>query len=82
MANDFCFLNLLTHDPAKARDFYGALFDWQMEATEAGGVPITIVSPGASLPRKDRGAYLPQARHRTDQANDADADRRWPGPQG
>ncbi len=31
MGNPFCWLELTTEDLAKAREFYGKLFDWQID---------------------------------------------------
>ena len=36
MANPFVHVELSTTDPAKAKSFYGQLFDWKLEDTRDG----------------------------------------------
>lgn len=44
MANPFVHVELLTNDVAKAKDFYGKLFDWQME--DVPGMDYTLIKVG------------------------------------
>ena len=47
MANPFVHVELNTTDPAKAKAFYGKLFDWKMEDMEKGpGSTYTMIQPG------------------------------------
>lgn len=47
MANPFVHVELSTPDPAKAKAFYGKLFDWKMEDMEMGpGMTYTMIQPG------------------------------------
>ncbi len=47
MANPFVHIELNTTDPAKAKSFYGSLFDWTLEDTDMGGGMIyTIIKVG------------------------------------
>ncbi len=47
MANPFVHVELTTSDPAKAKSFYGALFDWNLEDMEmAPGFTYTMVRVG------------------------------------
>ena len=47
MANPFVHVELATSDPAKAKAFYGQLFDWKMEDMEMGpGMTYTMIQPG------------------------------------
>jgi predicted enzyme related to lactoylglutathione lyase len=42
MANPFIHVELQTTDPAKAKDFYGKLFDWQLE--DIPGMDYTMIN--------------------------------------
>jgi len=44
MANPFVHIELLTSDPARARDFYTGLFGWKLE--EIPGMDYTIINVG------------------------------------
>ena len=47
MGNPFVHVELNTTDPAKAKSFYGSLFDWQLEDTDMGGGMIyTMIKVG------------------------------------
>ena len=46
MANPFVHVELSTTDVAKAKDFYGKLFDWTLEDIPAGGEPYTLIKVG------------------------------------
>jgi predicted enzyme related to lactoylglutathione lyase len=47
MANAFVHVELNTNDPAKAKTFYGKLFDWKMEDMEMGPAgTYTMINPG------------------------------------
>jgi predicted enzyme related to lactoylglutathione lyase len=47
MANAFVHVELNTNDPAKAKTFYGKLFDWNMEDTDMGPAgTYTMINPG------------------------------------
>jgi predicted enzyme related to lactoylglutathione lyase len=47
MGNPFVHIEFNTTDPAKAKDFYGSLFDWQLEDTDMGGGMIyTMIKVG------------------------------------
>ena len=47
MANAFVHVELNTTDPAKAKAFYGKLFDWKMEDMDMGpGGTYTMINPG------------------------------------
>lgn len=45
MANPFVHVELNTQDLGKAKDFYGKLFDWQLEDM-AGGMDYTLIKVG------------------------------------
>lgn len=48
MANPFVHVELNTTDPAKAKAFYGKLFDWQLEDVPMpNGEKYTMIKPGA-----------------------------------
>ena len=54
MGNTFCHIDLTTHDPGAAREFYGSLFDWKMDEMDMGehGTYTTIdtgAEPGGGL---------------------------------
>ena len=42
MANPFVHVELNTTDPAKAKTFYGQLFDWKMEDMYAPASPVGL----------------------------------------
>lgn len=44
MANPFVHVELMTTDVAKAKDFYGKLFDWKLE--DIPGMDYTIINVG------------------------------------
>ena len=47
MGNPFVHVELSTTDPAKAKSFYGQLFDWKLEDTEMGpDMTYTMIQPG------------------------------------
>jgi predicted enzyme related to lactoylglutathione lyase len=47
MANPFVHVELNTTDPAKAREFYSKLFNWQLEDVPMGpGQTYTMIKPG------------------------------------
>ena len=46
MANPFVHVELATTDPAKAKAFYGALFDWKLEDMPMGGETYTMIGVG------------------------------------
>ena len=46
MANPFCHVELQTTDTAKAKEFYGGLFDWGLEDTPMGDETYTMVNVG------------------------------------
>ena len=47
MANPFIHIELASTDVAKAKDFYGKLFDWQLRDEEMGpGMTYTMVNVG------------------------------------
>jgi len=47
MANPFVHVELNTTDPAKAKAFYGKLFDWKMEDMDMGPMgTYTMINPG------------------------------------
>lgn len=49
MANPFCHLELNATDSAKAREFYGAMFDWKLEALPGAAVDAyTLVNTGSA----------------------------------
>jgi predicted enzyme related to lactoylglutathione lyase len=48
MANPFVHVELNTTDPAKAKSFYGSLFNWKLEDVPMGpGMTYTMVQPGS-----------------------------------
>jgi len=51
MAHDFCWIEMTTDNPAKAREFYGELFGWSYEekAMEEGGA-YAMFQPEAGGP--------------------------------
>ena len=46
MANPFVHVELNTGDVAKAKDFYGTLFDWKLEDSDMDGFTYTMVGVG------------------------------------
>ena len=46
MANPFVHVELNTGDVAKAKDFYGKLFDWKLEDSDMDGFTYTMVGVG------------------------------------
>jgi len=47
MGNPFVHVELNTSDPAKAKEFYGKLFDWKMEDLKMDdGMPYTAIGVG------------------------------------
>jgi uncharacterized protein len=47
MGNPFVHVELNTSDPAKAKEFYGKLFDWKMEDLKMDdGMPYTTIGVG------------------------------------
>jgi uncharacterized protein len=44
MANPFVHVELVTNDPAKAKEFYQGLFDWKLE--DLPGMDYTIINVG------------------------------------
>ncbi len=46
MANPFVHVELNTTDPAKAKAFYGQLFDWKLDDMDMGGMTYTTINPG------------------------------------
>ncbi len=46
MANPFVHVELSTTDPAKAKAFYGKLFDWKLEDLEGSGGTYTMIDVG------------------------------------
>lgn len=46
MANPFVHVELNTTDPAKAKTFYGKLFDWKLEDTPDGSYTMINVGKG------------------------------------
>ena len=46
MANPFVHIELNTTDPAKAKSFYGALFDWQLEDMQMEMGTYTLIRVG------------------------------------
>jgi uncharacterized protein len=47
MGNPFVHVELSSTDPAKAKAFYGELFDWKLEDTEMGpNMTYTMIQPG------------------------------------
>lgn len=47
MANAFVHVELSTNDLAKAKDFYGKLFEWTLEDVPMGDDTYTIIKPKA-----------------------------------
>lgn len=47
MNNVFCHVELSTDDPAKAKEFYGALFNWKLQDMDMGGMTYTGIDTGA-----------------------------------
>jgi predicted enzyme related to lactoylglutathione lyase len=57
MGNPFVHAELATTDVAKARNFYGKLFDWSFEDMPAGpGMTYTVIGVGAGT----GGGMMPQ----------------------
>jgi predicted enzyme related to lactoylglutathione lyase len=46
MGNPFCYVQLTTADHAKAKAFYGRVFDWKLEDQPMPSGPYTFVSVG------------------------------------
>lgn len=46
MANPFVHVELNTTDPAKAKAFYGQLFDWKLDDMDMGGFTYTTINAG------------------------------------
>lgn len=49
MANPFVHVELQTNDAAKAKDFYGRLFDWKLE--DVPGMDYTLIKLAEVLAR-------------------------------
>ena len=49
MAHNFCYVELTTPDPSKAKQFYQKVFDWKLEDETMGGLPYTFINPGEGL---------------------------------
>jgi len=47
MANPFVHVELSTTDLSKAKDFYGKLFNWQLEDVDMGKMTYTLIKPGS-----------------------------------
>jgi len=47
MGNHFTHIELNTTDVAKAKGFYGSLFDWQLEDMTTGDMVYTMIKVGA-----------------------------------
>jgi uncharacterized protein len=47
MANPFVHVELNTNDVAKAKAFYGKLFDWKLEDVPAGEMTYTMINVGS-----------------------------------
>jgi len=47
MGNPFVHIELNTADVAKAKAFYGQLFDWKLEDFPAGEMPYTMIRVGS-----------------------------------
>ncbi|MBV9271437.1 MAG: VOC family protein [Candidatus Eremiobacteraeota bacterium] len=48
MANPFVHVELNTADAAKAKEFYGKLFTWELKDMPTGPVPYTMIGVGDS----------------------------------
>lgn len=46
MGNPFVWVELSTTDLAKAKEFYGKLFDWTLEDKSVGDMPYTMIGVG------------------------------------
>jgi predicted enzyme related to lactoylglutathione lyase len=46
MANPVIYFEIVGPDPSALRDFYGALFDWEIAELEGGFAPIAAGGPG------------------------------------
>lgn len=46
MANPFVHVELNTTDPARAKAFYGQLFDWKLDDMDMDGFTYTTINPG------------------------------------
>ncbi len=46
MSNPFCHMELNTTDPAKAKEFYGQLFDWELQDMPMGEDTYTMINVG------------------------------------
>ena len=46
MPNPFCHVELNTNDVKKAKDFYGKLFNWQLEDMDSPGGGYTMIRVG------------------------------------
>lgn len=53
MGNHLCHFELMTPDPAKAREFYGGVFDWQFDDKSMPG--YTLINTG----REPSGGIFP-----------------------
>jgi predicted enzyme related to lactoylglutathione lyase len=50
MSNPFSYAELHTQNPAAAKAFYGALFDWKLSDHENPNGTYTEIDPGAGFP--------------------------------
>lgn len=48
MANQLCHFELITDDPKKCKEFYGAVFDWQFDDESMKG--YTLIQTGVDPP--------------------------------
>lgn len=46
MGNPFVWVELHTHEPDKMKEFYGGLFDWNLEDIQVNGRNYTMVNVG------------------------------------
>jgi len=46
MGNPFCHVELLTDDPARAKEFYQSLFDWKLEDVPVDAMTYTMIEVG------------------------------------
>ena len=46
MGNPFCYIELNSDDPEKAKEFYKELFDWEYEDYPMGDIPYTVIKTG------------------------------------
>lgn len=60
MGNTFCYMELTTHNLDGAKEFYGQMFDWQLQEYPGAGQPYFMINTGAEPMGGMMGLPMPQ----------------------